>query len=131
MQVEFEYLPLYTNYGLGLTTWSPLASGVLTGKYNKGVIPPDSRFALENYKVNYLIWIRWISTMVHLLVLSLLAELYGCIADCLQVITSFLQNIGFIFHVCLSKYILSWTKSLWMTRILQLIVILMQPFNIS
>lgn len=51
MQVESEYLPLYTNYGIGLTTWSPLASGVLTGKYKKGVIPPDSRFALENYKV--------------------------------------------------------------------------------
>ncbi|KAA3455736.1 putative voltage-gated potassium channel subunit beta isoform X2 [Gossypium australe] len=50
MQVESEYLPLYTNYGLGLTTWSPLASGVLTGKYNKGNIPSDSRFALENFK---------------------------------------------------------------------------------
>lgn len=54
MQVENEFLPLYTNYGLGLTTWSPLASGVLTGKYNKGTIPPDSRFALENYKVKFL-----------------------------------------------------------------------------
>lgn len=52
MQVESEYLPLYSNYGIGLTTWSPLASGVLTGKYNKGTIPPDSRFALENYKVS-------------------------------------------------------------------------------
>ncbi|KAH1091454.1 hypothetical protein J1N35_018711 [Gossypium stocksii] len=50
MQVESEYLPLYTNYGLGLTKWSPLASGVLTGKYNKGNIPSDSRFALENFK---------------------------------------------------------------------------------
>nr|CAD1830829.1 unnamed protein product [Ananas comosus var. bracteatus] len=49
-KVEVEYLPLYSNYGLGLTTWSPLASGVLTGKYTKGNIPPDSRFALENYK---------------------------------------------------------------------------------
>ncbi|KAF5736666.1 putative potassium channel beta [Tripterygium wilfordii] len=49
-KVESEYLPLYSNYGLGLTTWSPLASGVLTGKYNKGNIPADSRFALENYK---------------------------------------------------------------------------------
>jgi hypothetical protein len=51
LQVESEFLPLYSNYGIGLTTWSPLASGVLTGKYKKGVIPPDSRFALENYKV--------------------------------------------------------------------------------
>lgn len=48
-KVESEYLPLYTNYGIGLTTWSPLASGVLTGKYLSG-IPPDSRFALDNYK---------------------------------------------------------------------------------
>jgi voltage-dependent potassium channel beta subunit len=49
-KVEAEYIPLYTTYGLGLTTWSPLASGVLTGKYNKKVVPSDSRFALENYK---------------------------------------------------------------------------------
>ncbi|XP_019180726.1 PREDICTED: probable voltage-gated potassium channel subunit beta isoform X2 [Ipomoea nil] len=49
-KVEAEYLPLYSNYGIGLTTWSPLASGVLTGKYTSGNIPPDSRFALENYK---------------------------------------------------------------------------------
>lgn len=56
IQVESEFLPLYSNYGLGLTTWSPLASGVLTGKYNNKVIPSDSRFALENYKVS-LFWI--------------------------------------------------------------------------
>lgn len=49
-KVEVEYVPLYNNYGLGLTTWSPLASGVLTGKYSKDSIPPDSRFSLENYK---------------------------------------------------------------------------------
>ncbi|RWW21558.1 hypothetical protein GW17_00014292 [Ensete ventricosum] len=52
IQVEVEYLPLYSTYGLGLTTWSPLASGVLTGKYSKGSVPADSRFALENYKVS-------------------------------------------------------------------------------
>jgi hypothetical protein len=67
LQVESEFLPLYSNYGIGLTTWSPLGSGVLTGKYKKGVIPPDSRFALENYKVmNFLqpfccfFW-KWVS----------------------------------------------------------------------
>jgi voltage-dependent potassium channel beta subunit len=49
-KVEVEYAPLYKNYGLGLTTWSPLASGVLSGKYSKGNIPEGSRFALENYK---------------------------------------------------------------------------------
>jgi len=49
-KVESEYAPLYKNYGIGLTTWSPLASGVLTGKYSKDHIPEGSRFALENYK---------------------------------------------------------------------------------
>ena len=51
MQVEKEYLPLYQNYGLGLTTWSPLASGILSGKYSKGHVPEGSRLALEAYKV--------------------------------------------------------------------------------
>ncbi len=41
-RVEKEYQPLYEKYGMGLTTFSPLASGVLSGKYNKG-IPEDSR----------------------------------------------------------------------------------------
>ena len=44
MRVEFEYARLYDDIGLGLTTWSPLASGVLTGKYLDG-IPDDSRAA--------------------------------------------------------------------------------------
>ncbi|SHE57550.1 voltage-dependent potassium channel beta subunit, animal [Marinitoga hydrogenitolerans DSM 16785] len=43
-KVEKEFKPLYEKYGLGLTTWSPLASGILTGKYNDG-IPEDSRLA--------------------------------------------------------------------------------------
>ncbi|KZT10691.1 Aldo/keto reductase [Laetiporus sulphureus 93-53] len=41
---EKEYAPLYQKYGLGTTVWSPLASGLLTGKYNNG-IPEDSRYA--------------------------------------------------------------------------------------
>jgi len=41
---EVEYEPLYAKYGYGTTVWSPLASGLLTGKYNEGV-PADSRFA--------------------------------------------------------------------------------------
>ncbi|XP_024397348.1 probable voltage-gated potassium channel subunit beta [Physcomitrium patens] len=49
-KVEKEYAVLYKNYGVGLTTWSPLASGVLTGKYMNGDIPEGSRFALDNYK---------------------------------------------------------------------------------
>jgi aryl-alcohol dehydrogenase-like predicted oxidoreductase len=47
-RVEKEYLPLYRDIGLGTTTWSPLASGLLTGKYNSG-IPPDSRATLKGY----------------------------------------------------------------------------------
>ena len=47
-RVEKEYARLYEDIGLGLTTWSPLASGLLSGKYRKGV-PPGSRGALETY----------------------------------------------------------------------------------
>jgi voltage-dependent potassium channel beta subunit len=47
-KVEREYSRLYEEIGLGLTTWSPLASGLLSGKYQKGV-PPGSRGALESY----------------------------------------------------------------------------------
>ncbi len=46
-RVEHEYAPLYGDIGLGLTTWSPLASGLLTGKYAAGV-PAGSRGAMEN-----------------------------------------------------------------------------------
>ncbi|KAE8234305.1 hypothetical protein CF326_g652 [Tilletia indica] len=42
--VEKDYLPLYAKHGLGLTVWSPLAWGLLTGKYNDGNIPKGSRF---------------------------------------------------------------------------------------
>lgn len=51
-RVEVEYARLYREIGLGLTTWSPLASGLLTGKYDAG-IPPDSRLALPGYE-----WLR-------------------------------------------------------------------------
>jgi voltage-dependent potassium channel beta subunit len=46
-RVEQEYARLYGDLGLGLTTWSPLASGLLTGKYQAG-IPEGSRGAMEN-----------------------------------------------------------------------------------
>jgi voltage-dependent potassium channel beta subunit len=46
-KVEREFARLYEDIGLGLTTWSPLASGLLTGKYRAG-IPKDSRGALQN-----------------------------------------------------------------------------------
>jgi len=48
-KVESEFLPLYENYGMGTTIWSPLASGILTGKYNDG-IPSDSRLNLPDYQ---------------------------------------------------------------------------------
>jgi voltage-dependent potassium channel beta subunit len=46
-RVEQDYVRLYDDIGLGLTTWSPLASGLLTGKYRQGV-PAGSRGALES-----------------------------------------------------------------------------------
>ncbi len=47
-RVEKEHLPLYAKLGLGITTWSPLASGLLTGKYNDG-IPAGSRLSHASY----------------------------------------------------------------------------------
>ncbi len=49
---ENEYARLFKDYGYGSTTWSPLASGLLTGKYNNG-IPKDSRANLKGYD-----WLR-------------------------------------------------------------------------
>ncbi|UCH28309.1 MAG: aldo/keto reductase [Myxococcales bacterium] len=51
-RVEQGYAPLYDKYGMGMTVWSPLASGALTGKYLDGV-PEGSRAALEGYE-----WLR-------------------------------------------------------------------------
>ena len=47
-RVEVEYAPLYAEFGMGTTIFSPLASGLLTGKYNDG-IPADSRLAQQGY----------------------------------------------------------------------------------
>jgi voltage-dependent potassium channel beta subunit len=55
-KVERSYRRLYDEIGLGLTTWSPLASGLLTGKYLDGV-PADSRAALPGYE-----WLRDVLT---------------------------------------------------------------------
>jgi len=49
---EKEYARLYRDIGLGTTTWSPLASGLLTGKYNNG-IPEGTRVSLKGYE-----WLR-------------------------------------------------------------------------
>ena len=51
-RVEVEYAPLYQEIGLGATIWSPLASGLLTGKYNHG-IPEGTRLSLKGYE-----WLR-------------------------------------------------------------------------
>ena len=48
-KVELEYARLYEDIGLGTTIWSPLASGILSGKYNNG-IPKDSRASLKGYE---------------------------------------------------------------------------------
>ncbi|NLD76472.1 MAG: aldo/keto reductase [Acidimicrobiales bacterium] len=55
-RVEKEYARLYDDEGIGLTTWSPLASGLLTGKYVDG-IPDGSRATLPGYE-----WLRDILT---------------------------------------------------------------------
>jgi voltage-dependent potassium channel beta subunit len=55
-KVEREYARLYEDLGLGLTIWSPLAAGMLTGKYLDGV-PEDSRAALPGYE-----WLRKLLT---------------------------------------------------------------------
>jgi voltage-dependent potassium channel beta subunit len=51
-RVEMDYLRLFRDFGLGTTIWSPLASGILTGKYNNG-IPAGSRLELPGYE-----WLR-------------------------------------------------------------------------
>jgi voltage-dependent potassium channel beta subunit len=51
-KVEHEYIRLFKELGLGSTIWSPLASGLLTGKYNNG-IPQGTRVTLEGYE-----WLR-------------------------------------------------------------------------
>jgi voltage-dependent potassium channel beta subunit len=51
-KIENEFLMVYNTVGLGTTIWSPLASGLLSGKYNNG-IPEGSRFGLEGFD-----WLR-------------------------------------------------------------------------
>ena len=55
-RLEDEYAPLFEDFGIGTTIWSPLASGLLTGKYLEG-IPDDSRAALDGYE-----WIKELVT---------------------------------------------------------------------
>ena len=55
-KIENEFLMVFNTVGMGTTIWSPLASGLLSGKYNDG-IPDDSRFALQGFD-----WLkdRWV-----------------------------------------------------------------------
>lgn len=77
--IEKEYHRLYSEIGLGTTIWSPLASGLLTGKYNQG-IPKDSRANLEGYE-----WLRKNFTdetakerIEKVIKLASVAEIIGC-----------------------------------------------------
>jgi aryl-alcohol dehydrogenase-like predicted oxidoreductase len=51
-KVDKDYLEIFKNVGMGTTIWSPLAAGLLTGKYNDG-IPEGSRFQIEGFE-----WLR-------------------------------------------------------------------------
>ena len=75
-KVEREFLPLYDDLSLGLTTWSPLASGLLTGKYLGG-IPDGSRASLPGYA-----WLRDRMTDAdandRVVALKTIADKFGC-----------------------------------------------------
>lgn len=74
-KVEVEFAPLYER-GLGLTTWSPLASGVLTGKYRDG-IPEGSRLGSKEFKKNPK-YQQLLSDVARAEALRPLAEEMGC-----------------------------------------------------
>lgn len=54
---EKEYRRIFEEYRYGSTIWSPLAGGILTGKYNDGNIPEGSRY--EKHKTLDVIWQRY------------------------------------------------------------------------
>lgn len=68
-RVEMELSPLCREHGIGLTTWSPLYYGVLTGKYNNG-IPEGSRASLDS-----MAWIRDRITPARIAIVQSLSEL--------------------------------------------------------
>ncbi len=47
-KVDHDFVKLYQDIGLGTTIWSPLASGILTGKYNDGLPAEDTRLGMES-----------------------------------------------------------------------------------
>jgi voltage-dependent potassium channel beta subunit len=76
-KIENEFLMVFKTVGMGTTIWSPLASGLLSGKYNNG-IPEDSRFAIEGFdwlkdrwmKENFLEKIKQLSSLANELGIS-------------------------------------------------------------
>lgn len=82
-KVENDYLQVFKNVGLGTTIWSPLAAGLLTGKYNNG-IPEGSRMAIEGFD-----WLkeRWImqDKIEKVQQLQLLANELGCSLPALSI----------------------------------------------
>jgi len=81
---EKEYRDVYDFYGYGTTIWSPLAGGLLTGKYNEGVAPEGSRYK-ENAFVRDLVWVRYFgdeeksaATSKKLKALKAIADDLGC-----------------------------------------------------
>lgn len=82
-KVENDYLEVFKNVGLGTTIWSPLAAGLLTGKYNNG-IPEGSRLAIEGFD-----WLkeRWImkEKIEKVQELQLLANELGCSLPALSI----------------------------------------------
>ncbi len=76
-KMENEFLMIFKTVGMGTTIWSPLASGLLSGKYNNG-IPEDSRFAIEGFdwlkdrwmKENFLEKIKQLSSLANELGIS-------------------------------------------------------------
>ncbi|WP_439505100.1 potassium channel beta subunit family protein [Sediminibacterium sp.] len=82
-KVENDYLEVFKNVGLGTTIWSPLAAGLLTGKYNNG-IPEGSRLAIEGFD-----WLkeRWImqDKIEKVQQLQILANELGCSLPALSI----------------------------------------------
>lgn len=82
-KIENDYLDVYKNVGLGTTIWSPLAAGLLTGKYNNG-IPEGSRLGIEGFD-----WLkeRWImqDKIEKVKQLQLLANELGCSLPALSI----------------------------------------------
>jgi voltage-dependent potassium channel beta subunit len=87
-KLENEFLMIFKTVGMGTTIWSPLASGLLSGKYNNG-IPEDSRFALSGFdwlkdrwlKENYQEKVKQLALLANELGISLPAM---CIAWCIK-----------------------------------------------